>query len=164
MHTHDPPPYTRPASPHGPPPYTRPASASPAAHYRPAAYPQHPPAVTPFPSRPGRRVALLLASVVATRCCSHAVSADVPPEGYKQGSGLSGCDTITIGRGCDSIGFQAFFKIEAGLTMTVKYDAAALVLADKAFMKTPVTFVMECLSGCGNGEGAACAGLDIGTN
>ena len=57
-----------------------------------------------------------------------------------------------------------FFKIEAGLTMTVKYDAAALVLADKAFTKTPVTFVMECLSGCGNGEGAACAGLDFGTN
>ena len=88
----------------------------------------------------------------------------MPDQEYKQGSGLSGCDTIIIGQGCDSIGFQAFFKIEAGLTMTVKYDAAALVLADKAFMKTPVTFVMECLSGCGNGEGAACAGLDFGTN
>ena len=88
----------------------------------------------------------------------------MPDEGYKQGSGLSGCDTISIGQSCDSIGFQAFFKIESGLTVTVEYRAGALVLADKAFMKTPVTFVMKCRVGCGNGEGAACTGLDDGTS
>merc|ERR1740124_1477155 len=91
------------------------------------------------------------------------ISDDVPDQGYKQGNGLSGCDTITIGQGCDSVGFQAFFKIEAGLYVTVKYGANALVLTDKAFMETPVTFVMECLTGCGNGEGVACTGLDNGT-
>ena len=47
----------------------------------------------------------------------------------------------------DHLGFEAFFKIDSRLTVTVAHDDDALVLADAAFKKTDVTLVMECQTG-----------------
>ena len=46
-----------------------------------------------------------------------------------------------------STGFEAFFKIDSRLTVTVAYDEGALALADAAFKKTDVILVMECRTG-----------------
>ena len=47
----------------------------------------------------------------------------------------------------DHLGFEAFFKIDSRLTVTVAHDDDALVLADAAFKSTDVAFVMECQTG-----------------
>ena len=135
---------TRPASLHAPaPPPPPPTTAQPPI--------QHPPALTPLPSRPGRRVTLLLASVVATRCCSHTVSADVGQNQYKHYDFPDGCATITAG--CAAVGKQGFAQSNLA-TLKIEYDGASLAIGAMAFKDLTLMVQKVCETGCGRCTGS----------
>ena len=102
----------------------------------------------------GRRVALLLANVVASTCCNHThghtvILTDVLENEY-EGVRTIPCATITAG--CASVGQQGFAQSDLA-TLTIQYDGASLAIGKRAFKELNLTVHMVCETGCGTCDG-----------